>query len=346
MKWDPSRALAIAAGLVIIALTAAAFWLSYAHLAEVALAHGMEGKEVRAWAWPATLDLFIVAGELLMLRAALAGKVDPWAIGLTVVGSGSSIALNVAGVGASAGTLDYVVAAVPPTAALLAFGALMRQIHQALAGQASSKEVSRAVTSEVTVERVDDDQPPALPVALEVVPAGARMLPLVALRALPPAPRPQVVPVGVQLLPIVARPEPEKTFVFDHSRQQYMPSGSTNGYIDWPSPEEPEAVTDPYEEWSPDLDDEDQTDDHDRADKVTTAVPADTPREVVTQVVTLTPSELRRRASKLNRELVASTNRPVTIDRLREEYHLSRREAAELRRAVVTATLFTGEAGS
>lgn len=191
MKRDPSRALAIAAGLVIVALTAAAFWLSYAHLAEVALAHGMEGKTVRAWAWPATLDLFIVAGELLMLRAALAGKVDPWAIGLTVVGSGSSIALNVAGVGTAAGTLDYVVAAVPPTAALLAFGALMRQIHQALAGDdekgtqiVSTPDVEQG--AEVTVERVDDDQPRALTEAPEIVPAGARILPIVAR----PEPRP------------------------------------------------------------------------------------------------------------------------------------------------------------
>jgi hypothetical protein len=125
-----------------------------------------------------------------------------------------------------------------------------------------------------------------------------------------------------------------------------MPSGSTNGYIDWPTPEEPEPVTDPYDEWSPVLDDEDPADDHAEAEKVTSAVPADTPREVVTQVIALTPSELRRRASKLNRELVASTGRQVTIDRLREEYGLSRREAAELRREVVTTTLFTGEAGS
>lgn len=172
MKWNPSRALAIGAGLVIVALTAAAFWLSYAHLAEVALAHGMRGKEVRAWAWPATLDLFIVAGELLMLRAALAGEVDPWAVGLTVVGSGSSIALNVAGVGSAAEPLDYVVAAVPPTAALLAFGALMRQIHQALAGR-DEKGVELVPTpgveqaAEATVERVDDDQPKALPEPVE-----------------------------------------------------------------------------------------------------------------------------------------------------------------------------------
>lgn len=323
MISNPSRALAIAAGAVIIALTAAAFWLSYAHLAEVALAHGMQEKEVRAWAWPATLDLFIVAGELLMLRAALAGKVDPWAIGLTVVGSGSSIALNVAGVGTAAGTLDYVVAAVPPTAALLAFGALMRQIHQALAGHATESSdvavINVSSAPEVTVERVDDDQPRALVKASEVVPAGVR------------------------LLPIVARPEPKKTFVFDHSRQQYMPSGSTNGYVDWPAPEELNVVTGPDGERSPGLNDEDQADDHDQADKVTTSVGADTPRQVVTEVITLTPSELRRRASKLNRELVASTNRPVTIDRLREEYGLTRREAAELRRQVVTVALVPGE---
>jgi hypothetical protein len=36
----------------------------------------------------------------------------------------------------------------------------------------------------------------------------------------------------------------------------------------------------------------------------------------------------------------------VTIDRLHEEAGLSRREAAELRREVVTTALFTGEAGS
>ncbi|WP_327724353.1 DUF2637 domain-containing protein [Streptomyces europaeiscabiei] len=323
MNWDPSRALAVAAGLVIIALTAAAFWLSYAHLAEVALANGMENKEIRAWAWPATLDLFIVAGELLMLRAALSGDVDPWAIGLTVVGSGSSIALNVAGVGTAAGTLDYVVAAVPPTAALLAFGALMRQIHQALAGRAEAPGPVPEVTAEVTAERVEDDQPRALPEPPRVVPAGAR------------------------LLPLVARPEPKKTFVFDHSRQQYMPSGSTNGHIDWPTFEEPEVVTDPYAEWSPDLADEGAPETPEPVGAATTSVPAETPRQVVTQVVTLTPAELRRRATKLNRELVTSTNRPVTIERLREEFGLSRRDATELRREVVgTVALVPGEARS
>ncbi|WP_411107770.1 DUF2637 domain-containing protein [Streptomyces sp. cmx-4-9] len=128
----------IAAGVVIVALTAGAFWLSYAHLAEVAGLHGLGRSPVRQWAWPATLDAFIVAGELLMLRAGLRRTTDGWAIGLTAAGSVGSIVLNVAGVtgsrdAATVPLLDYVVAAVPPTAALLAFGVLMRQVHQLVA---------------------------------------------------------------------------------------------------------------------------------------------------------------------------------------------------------------------
>ncbi|MFZ3475187.1 hypothetical protein ACODT4_39935 [Streptomyces sp. 2.9] len=54
-----------------------------------------------------------------MLRAALRGRTDRWAIGITAAGSISSIVLNVAGVRGTQATaaavplLDYVVAAVP-----------------------------------------------------------------------------------------------------------------------------------------------------------------------------------------------------------------------------------------
>ncbi|NUK72122.1 DUF2637 domain-containing protein [Streptomyces lunaelactis] len=248
--------MAIAAGLVIIALTGAAFWLSYAHLAEVALGHGLGRATERAWAWPATLDLFIVAGELLMLRAALAKKVDPWAIGLTAIGSLGSIVLNVAGVTgdrdpSAVPILDYVVAAVPPTAALLAFGALMRQVHQALAGQAK-------VTTEVTVERPD---------SLDVM------------QGFPP--------LEVVTPPVIALP------------------ARSPMWHDWPT------------------------------SKVTAAVPAETTRQVVTEVVTRTPADLRRDARRLNRQVVRSGGRGVTIDQLRDEFGLSRREATDLRREVV-----------
>jgi len=130
---DVEGAITTVAGVLTVVLTAAAFWLSYEHLQEVAASHGMADAVARSWAWPATVDLFIVIGELLILRASLAHRVDWWAIGLVTAGDGASIALNVAGVGANAGALNYVVAAVPPVAALLAFGALMRQVHAYLA---------------------------------------------------------------------------------------------------------------------------------------------------------------------------------------------------------------------
>lgn len=75
----------------------------------------------------------------------------------------------------------------------------------------------------------------------------------------------------------------------------------------------------------------------DLSSKLTTAVPAVQDREVVTEVVALSPSELRRRARSLHRQAVRSTSRPVTIRQLQDELGLSRREATELRREVVTS---------
>ncbi|MFF5765071.1 DUF2637 domain-containing protein [Streptomyces tanashiensis] len=153
-------ALAIA-GCVIVALTAAGFWLSYAHLAEVAGRHGLGTSPTRQWAWPATLDAFIVAGEVLMLRASLRRETDGWAISLTAAGSLGSIALNVAGVSRSDGVpapaLDYVVAAVPPAAALFAFGVLMRQIHRHVAAEESTH--SRRPVGEPSAHPADLDRP-------------------------------------------------------------------------------------------------------------------------------------------------------------------------------------------
>ena len=134
MSITPVRALAAGAAITTVALTATAFWLSYEHLHDVAASNGLEGS--RAWAWPGTVDAFIVVGELLILRAALRGRKDWFAYMLAAVGSLGSIALNVLGVGAGASPMEYTVAAVPPVAALLAFAAVMRQVHDRLAGHA------------------------------------------------------------------------------------------------------------------------------------------------------------------------------------------------------------------
>ncbi|MGV9424437.1 DUF2637 domain-containing protein [Streptomyces sp. NPDC003656] len=166
-KQAAERYVLAAAGVVIVGLTAGGFWLSYAHLAEVAGQHGLHSSPARRWAWPATLDAFIVAGELLMLRAGLRRVADGWAIALTATGSVGSIALNVAGVSGTGNArsvplLDYVVAAVPPSAALLAFGVLMRQIHQLIGEPAGHSGMSSAQSADLpTAMAAPPPKPPA-----------------------------------------------------------------------------------------------------------------------------------------------------------------------------------------
>ncbi|WP_241826998.1 DUF2637 domain-containing protein [Streptomyces graminilatus] len=199
--------LAIGAATVTVLLTAAAFWLSYEHLHDIAGGNGLDGA--RAWAWPATVDLFIVAGELLMLRASLSCRgMDWWAVALAAFGSLGSIALNVFGVGYGADPMEYVVAAVPPSAALVAFGALMRQLH----------------------ERLAQDTPDAPPDAEDAT----------ASRTVPSVP---VVPPGVRLLPVQCRPK--HTVTLERAEQQdadgtpELPPGTDQDAEDGPPPEPP-----------------------------------------------------------------------------------------------------------
>ncbi|WP_432041435.1 DUF2637 domain-containing protein [Streptomyces cadmiisoli] len=197
-------ALAITAAALIFLLTGVSLWLSYEHLHDVGARHGFGDDPVRAWAWPATLDLFYAAGEVLILRAALARRIDWWAISLVIFGAGGSIALNIAGVGEGAQALDYVVAAVPPVASLLAFGALMNQLYRLLrepvgtSVHGTRKPVMTPMTAPV-IPAAPETPPFAVPVsaAQPVLPAAPA-----ARRRTPP-----VVPAGVRSLPIVARPQ-------------------------------------------------------------------------------------------------------------------------------------------
>lgn len=275
----PTVALAAGAAIVTIALTGAAFWLSYEHLHDVAAGNGLDGA--RAWAWPSTVDLFIVAGELLILRASLRGVVDWWAITLAAVGSLGSIALNVFGVGDGAEPLEYVVAAVPPSAALVAFGALMRQVHDALAAPPAPT------------------TPVVIPPVLELVPAGARLLPIVA--------------AGMAAEVTIERDDQELDEVV--TRPAIEPGLDGLG---WPMTEAGA--------------------DRANARQMTTAARSDEHRQVVTVEVTLSPAELRKRARKFAREVASADGKPVTIDQLREKFGLSRREGTELWRQVAGGT--------
>ncbi|GAA3727488.1 DUF2637 domain-containing protein [Streptomyces tremellae] len=310
MTWTARQSLAAGAATVTVAITGGAFWLSYEHLHDVAAANGLPG--VRAWAWPGVIDSFIIAGEILMLRASLRrGRFDWFACLLASVGSVGSIALNVAGVGPAAAPMQYVVAAVPPSAALLAFAAVMRQLHGALAKEPAPQRAA-----------AEPAPSPAIP-RPELVPAGVRLLPLVGPGAAAREPgtvaHPEVVPAGARLLPLVAaemttevtleriEPEPEQAVI--------RPAVQTGWRaLDWP-PVSDRTVTA-------------------LTRMMTTPTPADEARQVVTVPVTITPAELRKRARKLNREAVNDTGRPVTIATLMDELGLSRRDATALRREI------------
>lgn len=188
-------ALAITAAALIFLLTGVSLWLSYEHLHDVGSRHGFKDDPIRAWAWPATLDLFYAAGEVLILRAALARRVDWWAISLVVFGAGGSIALNIAGVGEDALMLDYVVAAVPPVASLLAFGALMNQLYRLLA----TVEAAALVTPVIPDVTVVDE-----PVTTSVSLTKASVIPAVPVQApaVPAAPTPRAIPAPVHSAPV------------------------------------------------------------------------------------------------------------------------------------------------
>jgi hypothetical protein len=60
-------------------------------------------------------------------------------------------------------------------------------------------------------------------------------------------------------------------------------------------------------------------------------------RQVDAGPLVVTPADLRRKVAKLNREAVTRTGRPVTIGTIRNDLGVSRRDAASLRREVVSA---------
>ncbi|MET8134682.1 hypothetical protein ABZV24_22465 [Streptomyces sp. NPDC005251] len=124
-------------------------------------------------------------------------------------------------------------------------------------------------------------------------------------KELPPARRPRVVPAGVRLLPLVARPGPK--VVIPESLPWHWKDASGGTGLE-----------------------------RGDASKMTAAVPVRTSRQVVTEVVTITPAELLKRAQRLDRERSSTSGRRVTIPQLQEEFGLSRRDATELRRQVVT----------
>ncbi len=125
----------VIAGMVAATATATAvgFWLSYDGLHVFALRAGLHGPE--AWAWPASVDLFILAGEAGVTISALRRHTDWAAWAYLAIGFAASVTANVLHVDpAGLFWTRYAVAAVPPVAAMLALAALLRQVYKLAAG--------------------------------------------------------------------------------------------------------------------------------------------------------------------------------------------------------------------
>jgi hypothetical protein len=121
----------VVAGMVLAtaSATAVGFWLSYAGLHDFALRAGLHGAE--AWAWPASVDLFILAGESGVTVSALRRAEDRAAWLYLAIGFAASVTANVLHVDPAAlGWTRYAVAAAPPVAAMLALAALLRQVYR------------------------------------------------------------------------------------------------------------------------------------------------------------------------------------------------------------------------
>jgi len=143
----------VVAGMVVAvaAATGVGFWLSYDGLHAFALHAGVSGPE--AWAWPASVDLFIAAGEAGVTISALRRHKDRAAWAYLAVGFAASVTANVLHVDPAAlHWTHYAAAAVPPIAAMLALAALMRQTYQLavdrhVATQRAATSAQKAATS-------------------------------------------------------------------------------------------------------------------------------------------------------------------------------------------------------
>lgn len=112
----------------VVGLALGGFAMSYDALHSLAAAQGV--PPTLAWLWPLVVDGFIVVASLSVVRAVGEGRSAryPWL--LVLVFSGISIAFNV--VHATPTPVARLVAAVPPTALVLSFELLMRQLRMSV----------------------------------------------------------------------------------------------------------------------------------------------------------------------------------------------------------------------
>lgn len=128
-------------GVIVAAADITAFAESYNGLRSWALNHRLHG--IWADVWPLQVDAFILAGEILMLLAAIYG----WShrarmLGWVMAGGGltASIVWNAGHVGPDASNADHITAAVPPIAAMAGLVVALSVVkHIVTPGQTSGR---------------------------------------------------------------------------------------------------------------------------------------------------------------------------------------------------------------
>lgn len=112
----------------VISLAVAGFAMSYEALHSLAVEQGVPTP--LAWMWPLVVDGFIVVASLSVVRAVADGRHGVYAWLLVLAFSAISVAFNV--IHAAPTLVARFVAAIPPTALVLSFELLMRQLRQQL----------------------------------------------------------------------------------------------------------------------------------------------------------------------------------------------------------------------
>lgn len=129
-------------------LAAAAFWLSFGALRDLAVQQGI-APDV-AWLYPAIIDGAIIVFSLSVVQVSLAGERPryPWV--LVGVFTALSVVLNI--LHAAATILPKLMAAIPPVALFLSFELLMNQIKWAARRQSLGQTVAELETAITTLQ--------------------------------------------------------------------------------------------------------------------------------------------------------------------------------------------------
>jgi len=143
-----NRHLSLLTGLLVAFLAAAAFWLSFGALRDLAVQQGI-APDV-AWLYPAIIDGAIIVFSLSVVQVSLAGERPryPWV--LVGLFTALSVMLNI--LHAAATLLPKLMAAIPPVALFLSFELLMNQIKWAARRQSLGQTVTELEQTIATLQ--------------------------------------------------------------------------------------------------------------------------------------------------------------------------------------------------